>query len=525
MLLLLATGLVSCNGEYEQPPVNLPEGGIGTGAWNNPMTAYQAVLGSVNDSIAEPWVTGYIVGWIDVDISNVMKAEVAMTTVPATVKTNILIASDPHETDWEKMATVQLPSGAVRNALNLGDHPENLGVQVTIKGTTGSKYCGAYGVRSVSDYNFGAVGKDDGSDQPATPVEAVASLYCDFDSSDKIADFLKQGWVNVSTAGNLSGWYIKTYQNNNYVTVSAYLGNASGGPYEEWLVAPPVDLSKSPRKSVSFICQSAYSAPDSSLEVYLLDSNDPKTAKATKLNANIPTPPESGYSAWTESNIDLSAYSGVVYIAWKYYSKAGGNGASSTYCVDNVNIGGAEEGGGNQGGGTPDPTPNPGGSTSSIYEGLLPNATGADGWTFDNVNLPAALTYVWSWKEYNSSFYLNGSAYANNAANAAESYAVSPVISLEGYTSVTATFDHAAKFQTTLKTMCGMAVREEGSSIWTAVTIPSWPEAGSWSFASSGNVDLSAFAGKRVQVAFKYGSSASGADTWEIKNLKVTGTK
>lgn len=521
-MLLMAVGLCSCNGEYDQAPVTLPEGGIGTGAWNNPMTAYQALLGSVNDDIAEPWVTGYIVGWIDTDVATVVKDASAKITVPATVKTNLLIASNPKETNWENMASVQLPSGAVRNALNLGDHPENLGVQVTIKGTTGSKYCGVYGVRSVSDYKFGPEGKDDGSDRPQEPVDVtpVASLFCNFDSSDQIADYLKQGWSNVVVSGGLSGWFIKNYQNNNYVSVNALKGTAQGGPYEEWLIAPPVGLSQSPKKSVTFRCQSAYPAPDCTLEVYLLDSADPRKANATKLNANIPVPPESGYSAWLESNIDLSAFSGVVYIGWKYYSKAGGSNASATYCIDDVNIGGASGGSGDK----PD-TPVTPGTSSVIYEGLAPVANGADGWTFDNVVMPEGLSYVWNWRDYNNSFYLNGSAYANNSANAAEAYAISPVISLEGYTGVTAVFEHAAKFQTTLTTLCGLVIREAGSKEWTSLTIPSWPAAGSWTFSSSGNVDLSAFAGKRVEIAFKYGSTAQGADTWEIKNLKVSGTK
>ncbi len=522
-MVLMAFGLASCNGDYEQPPVILPEGGIGTGAWNNPMTAYQASLGSVNEDIATPWVTGYIVGWINIDISNVMKEETAYTSVPATVNTNILIATTPDEKNWENMVPVQLPSGKVRSALNLKDHPENLGVQVTLKGTTGSKYCGAYGVRSVTDFNFGPEGKDDGSDKPVEPVnpgEAAASLYCNFDQYDDIANYVKQGWTNKVVSGGLSGWFIKNFNNNNYASVNALKGTATGGPYEEWLISPAIDIDKSPKKTLVFECQSAYPAPDCTLEVYVLASNT--SVEGTRLNANIPTPPASGYSSWTKSEIDLSSYSGTIYIGWKYYSKGGGSDASSTYCIDNVNIGGASEGSNPPGGDNPVTPP---ASGSVIYEGLQASASEATGWNYEDVNLPSGLTYVWNWRDYNGSHYLNGSAFANGTAFAAESYAVSPVISLEGYKSVTAEFEHAAKFQTTLTSMCGFCVREEGSTTWTEVKIPSWPAAGSWTFSSSGTLDLSAFAGKKVQVAFKYASSASGADTWEIKNLKVSGAK
>lgn len=159
----VAITLTACTGDYAQPPIVVPEGGIGNGEWDNPMSAYQASLGAVTynaqgQEVTDNWVTGYIVGYVDVNISNVVKEETVKFDVPASVATNIVIAGDPDERDWTKVVPVQLPSGNVRNALNLSDHPENQGVQVTIYGTTGSKYCSAYGVRSVTSYKFGAKG-------------------------------------------------------------------------------------------------------------------------------------------------------------------------------------------------------------------------------------------------------------------------------------------------------------------------------------------------------------------------------
>lgn len=172
-----------------------------------------------------------------------------------------------------------------------------------------------------------------------------------------------------------------------------------------------------------------------------------------------------------------------------------------------------------------------GGDTPTPVEGALYSALGATdselsaGWTFDNVSLPEGATYIWSWKEYNGSHYLNGSAFVNKQALASEAYAVSPVIDLTGATGCAVTFEHAAKFQTTLKELCAFVVRLEGATEWTALTIPEWPAEGGWTFVNSGNIDLSAYDGKKIQLAFKYGSTTAGADTWEIKNLIVTGSK
>ncbi|MDE6496351.1 MAG: choice-of-anchor J domain-containing protein [Duncaniella sp.] len=163
-----------------------------------------------------------------------------------------------------------------------------------------------------------------------------------------------------------------------------------------------------------------------------------------------------------------------------------------------------------EGGETPvDPTP----GTGTLYEGLGEDDATCD-WTFDET--------VWSWKGYNNKYYLNASAFGKDEAIGNTYYAVSPVIDLSEAKSASMTFDHAAKFQTTLRDLCGAVVRLEGATEWIALTIPTWPEAGSWTFVSSGDIDLSAYAGKKIQLGFKYGSSDAGADTWEIKNLKIS---
>lgn len=157
---------------------------------------------------------------------------------------------------------------------------------------------------------------------------------------------------------------------------------------------------------------------------------------------------------------------------------------------------------------------------STVYFGLDQNATSID-WTFDNVELSSGVSYVWSWKLYDGAHYLNGSAYVGGSPKKALAYAVSPVIDLKDKLDARVHFSHAAKFQTTLRQLCGFAVREEGQSAWVELPIPIWPSSGSWNFVDSGFIDLSGFAGKKIQIAFKYGSDTNGADTWEVRNVTV----
>ena len=163
----------------------------------------------------------------------------------------------------------------------------------------------------------------------------------------------------------------------------------------------------------------------------------------------------------------------------------------------------------------------PTGDFKEVYHGLLEAATSCD-WTFDNVIMNSPVTHVWSWRDYNGKYYLNGSAYVGGANYEAVSYAFSPEIDLTGKLEAKASFDHEARFQTTLRTLCKFAVREVGQTEWTDYDIPTWPPSGNWTYANSGEIDISAFAGKKIQIAFKYASSTAGADTWRIKDAVVT---
>lgn len=61
----------------------------------------------------------------------------------------------------------------------------------------------------------------------------------------------------------------------------------------------------------------------------------------------------------------------------------------------------------------------------------------------------------------------------------------------------------------------------EPSGSWKELTVPTYPDGTSWSYSSSDEIDLSAYAGKHVQIAFLYHSTESTAATWEISDLNV----
>jgi len=137
--------------------------------------------------------------------------------------------------------------------------------------------------------------------------------------------------------------------------------------------------------------------------------------------------------------------------------------------------------------------------------------------TIENVTMPSELSYVWS---YNSKYTcMKASAFVNSTNYETESWLISPIIDLTSSTKdITLSFEHAGKYFGTVENEATLWVREEGGE-WQQLTISNW--FAGWDFVETTN-DLTSFAGKKIQVGFKYTSTSSNAGTWEVKNFKVT---
>ena len=94
----------------------------------------------------EVWVYGYIVGG---DLST---AGTTVKTSKITKATHLAIAARSSVTAKSSCVAVELPKGAIRDALNLVDHPDLIGSRVYLKGCIVSSYFGTTGLKSTSDY-------------------------------------------------------------------------------------------------------------------------------------------------------------------------------------------------------------------------------------------------------------------------------------------------------------------------------------------------------------------------------------
>lgn len=151
----------------------------------------------------------YIVGTVDGQVYS----DGCKFSASATTATNLLIAASPDETNPDNCMPVQLPSGAVRSALNLVDNPGNYKREVKLTGSI-EKYFGVAGLKGVSAYEF--VGE--ATDDPSMP-EGVSS----------ISSVIAAGGGAATVQGTIVGTYARGFLvNDGTGTILVYLGEDKG---------------------------------------------------------------------------------------------------------------------------------------------------------------------------------------------------------------------------------------------------------------------------------------------------------
>jgi hypothetical protein len=377
---------------------------IAPGLESNPWTVEQAIALEQEGTTKSGWITGYIVGTVGPEVTTVTGNDDIEWSATPILDNTIVIGATPDTKDISQALVLELTAGSTLQTYgNLMNNPANYGKQIWVKGTL-DKAMGTYGITG----NNGATDtwKIDGVDISNLPTgDELSSINENFDSSTSVPT----GWTQSQVLGTKT-WYVTSYDNNYYIAMTGYKGTA---PFDSWLFTPAVDMSKVTNKTLTFDTQVAgYGATTTEFEVYVLNSTDPATATIKdKLTVTLPTATASGYSSWVNSgSIDLSKYTGVIYIGWRYQATADSNYA--TWCLDNVVLGssstsgdsGSGSGSGSGDGGSSDSGSSDSGSGStdtttylgdfnsfnnSTAKSSYGTYTNATGWTATNCNIIA----------------------------------------------------------------------------------------------------------------------------------------
>lgn len=265
-------------------------------------------------------VKGYIVGTVDGQVYT----DGCRFSGSAESRTNILIADNADETDHANCMPVQLPSGAVRNALNLVDNPGNYKKLVTLTGSL-EKYFGVPGLKTVTKYAIDGVTPE----EPETPADAYisetfATDFGAFTTQETVGNF---PWVIDYSCAKVTG-----YESASEVNYAA----------ESWLVSPAIDFTNEKEAYISFdyvirYTQSGKVADFNQVLVSTDYAGDVATATWKAVNYN----PQENTADWTFRNsgkialpAELMGKANVT-VAFKYTStdtKAG------TWEVKNVTV-------------------------------------------------------------------------------------------------------------------------------------------------------------------------------------------
>jgi hypothetical protein len=191
-------------------------------------------------------------------------------------------------------------------------------------------------IRELSDIqmNDPRCGQGGGVDpEPCTGTPPVfEELEMDFSQFDDNEDVFVDGWTNQAVSGNRF-WRAREFDGNVYAQATAF-GDNSGVPMEAWLVTPAFDFSIP--KVMSFESAKAF-WDHSGLSVWISFDFECDATEATWEELNITLASESDPDhAWISTgNVDMSSYSGVGVIGFKYVGE-GPEDLATSFRLDNI---------------------------------------------------------------------------------------------------------------------------------------------------------------------------------------------
>lgn len=172
---------------------------------------------------------------------------------------------------------------------------------------------------------------------PFTPA-----LFKESFSPDKInsnANFDFPGWVNFAEAGTKK-WIEKVFNNSGYIQFST-VGSGQVSNIG-WAITPPINMDNSTNEVFNFNSASNFVTDSANkLEVLIstdFDGTNVLAATWTVLPAVVANETTNNYTYIPSGDIDLSAYNGNVYLAFKVTGSGTNTNLDGLFQVDDVKV-------------------------------------------------------------------------------------------------------------------------------------------------------------------------------------------
>ncbi len=331
------------------------------------------------------------------------------------------------------------------------------------------------------------------------------------------ADVNFPGWCNLAVEGERV-WFTRVFDGNHYASMGAF--NDPAPVAVSWLITEKINVSS--QKFLNFeSAQNNWTHDGLSVLISSDFEEDPNAATWTTLDCTLAQESDSWYEFIPSGDIDLSAFSGEVNIAFKYEGSSA-SGQTGSFHLDNILI--SDDGIGNGGGGGGNDGVCEGEGDGEINENFSGETNNQDvslnGWC----NVATSGTRLWRAREFDGNVYVQATAFQDNEP-LMTAWLITETIDVS--TPKTLNFDAATAFYT-----------HDGLSVWISSDYTGDPLAANWTqldcnlpgsgqanyeFVNSGDVDLSSFSGN-VNIAFRYdgGSSTGQTATFQLDNVVVS---
>lgn len=428
----------------------------------NPWTVDEAAEQIRAGETPQGWTKGYIVGTVAPEVSVISSnTDIEWGANPVLAST-VVIGATPETNDINSCIVIALPQNSpMRQYVAIANNPDNVGKQLAVYGTL-AKYMGTYGItgNTGSLNEFILEGMEPAPDTPAGDGDGTENSPF---SCEQIIAKAPQS----TTEAVASGVWAKGYIVGFYADYTANF-TASGAQ------ATNILLSDTPTASDKSQC----------ICVQLVAQSDARAALNLKDN-----PGNLGKEAQVFGDV-------------MKYNTLPGIKNTTLYKIDGQSA--------------------PEAPADALFSETFKESQGQ--FTIKNILMNSPLTYVWS---HDSSYgYMKASAYVSGASYASDSWLVSPEFDLSGAKDAVLNFDHVInKFPSVDVALSQVSVSiSANGGDWQTINVPSWSDNTSWTFVNSGNIDLSAYAGKKILVRFRYTSTDGTSGSWEIKNFRIDGT-
>ena len=166
-------------------------------------------------------------------------------------------------------------------------------------------------------------------------------IYEDFlGNTEDGLDINIAGWTNFAQTGSVK-WKQGIYSGTKYAQFSGYQSEEYSNI--GWLISPPINMNQYDHEKLAFDVAQAYvSSAANSIELLISTNFDGENVlDATWESKTFTKPPleyDSNYDFFSSGIIDLSQYTGIIYIAFKVKGSGTDTNLDGTYAIDNIRV-------------------------------------------------------------------------------------------------------------------------------------------------------------------------------------------